>query len=66
MREHNRCATTQAHEIGSTEAFLRFVDNSPTDTLDSLVSRALDDAMPGTPGTRNPLISRAEDYTGYA
>ena len=36
------------------------------DTVNSEVLRALDDAMPGTPGTERALISRTDDYTGYA
>ena len=35
------------------------------DTVNSEVLRALEDAMPGTPGTRNSLISRTEVITGY-
>lgn len=35
------------------------------DTVNSEILRALDDAMPGTPGTKNALISPADDYTGY-
>ncbi|UCE45666.1 MAG: hypothetical protein JSU93_01940 [Methanobacteriota archaeon] len=36
------------------------------DTGNSEVLRASDDAMPGNPGTKTPLISRTDDYTGYA
>jgi integrase len=36
------------------------------DTVNSEVLRALDDTMPGTPGTEKPLISQTTDYTGYA
>ena len=35
------------------------------DTVNSEALRALEDAMPGTPGTRNPLVSRTEVITGY-
>jgi integrase len=36
------------------------------DTVNSEVLQALDDAVPGYPGTKNPLISRTDDHTGYA
>lgn len=36
------------------------------DTVNSEVLRALDDAVHGYPGAKNPLISRTDDFTGYA
>jgi integrase len=36
------------------------------DTVNSEVLRALDDAMPGYPGTKTPLIEKENDYPGYA
>jgi len=51
---HRSVTTTQAYYC-----------QKSLDTVNSEVLRALDDAMPGTPGTEKALISRTDDYTGY-
>ncbi|UCE80450.1 MAG: hypothetical protein JSV94_04630 [Methanobacteriota archaeon] len=36
------------------------------DTVNSEVLQTLNDAVLGYPGTKNSVISRTDDYTGYA
>ena len=52
---HNSVKTTQAYYC-----------QKSLDTVNSEVLKALDDAVNGNPGAKNPLISRTDDYTGYA
>ncbi|MGB2580934.1 MAG: hypothetical protein WBD03_00495 [Thermoplasmata archaeon] len=51
---------------GSVKTTQAYYCQESLDTVNTEVLRALDDAMPGYPGTKNALISQTDDYTGYA
>ncbi|MDH3365193.1 MAG: site-specific integrase [Thermoplasmata archaeon] len=52
---HNSLKTTQ-----------KYYCQRSTDAVNREILRIMDGSMPASPGTKNPVISRSDDYTGYA
>ena len=51
---------------GSVRTTQAYYCQKSLDTVNSEVLRALDDVLPGNPGTEEALISQRDDHTGYA